>query len=389
MRLGDMNLNGYLDHNATTPVDPRVLEAMQPYFGGQFGNPSSRHRYGRLARSALDTAREQVAALVGAHPGQLLFTSGGTESNHLALRGALQALPPAGLACSAVEHPSLLRAAAMLEGAGGWRLSLLPVDDQGRVAGLSDGIDEHTRLVSVMLANNETGVIQDLGPVVAAAERVGAMVHTDAVQMVGKERVDFKALGVQLMSLSAHKLYGPKGVGALVRDRAVDLTPVLPGGGQESGLRGGTENLPGIVGFGRAAELALAELDERRGRVRALRDELERGLSDMVGVVVFGADAPRLPNTVMFAVEGIEGETLLMELDRQGLALSSGSACAAGSTDPSYVLSAMGVVPDLARGALRVSLGKDNDVGDVQRLLRVLGETTVGLKQMMALGAGW
>ena len=388
MRLSDMSLNGYLDHNATTPVDPRVLEAMQPYFGGQFGNPSSRHRYGRLARSALDTAREQVAALVGAHPGQLLFTSGGTESNHLALRGALQASTPAALACSAIEHPSLQQAAAVLQRSG-WQLNILPVDGQGRVAGLSDGIDEHTRLVSVMLANNETGVIQDLGPVVAAAERVGAMVHTDAVQMVGKERVDFKALGVQLMSLSAHKLYGPKGVGALVRDRAVDLTPVLPGGGQESGLRGGTENLPGIVGFGRAAELALAELDERRGRVRALRDELERGLSDMAGVQVFGADAPRLPNTVMFAVEGIEGETLLMELDRQGLALSSGSACAAGSTDPSYVLSAMGVGPDLARGALRVSLGKDNDVEDVQRLLRVLGVTTVGLKQMMALGAGW
>jgi len=367
-------MSGYLDHNATTPVDDRVLEAMLPYLGGQFGNPSSRHRFGRLARAALDQAREQVAALVGAHPGQVVFTSGGTESNQLALQGALQNETPARLACSAVEHPSVLSVAGLLQ-ARGWGLDTLPVDQQGGVTALQQGIGEHTRLVSVMLANNETGVLQDLQPVAERARQVGALLHTDAVQAVGKVEVDFAASGAQLMSLSAHKLYGPKGVGALIRDRAVDLSAVMPGGGQEDGLRGGTENLPGIVGFGRAAELAQAELAQRSAHLLALRTELEQGVAAMPGMLLFSMDAERLPNTLMFAQSVIEGETLLMELDRKGLAVSSGSACSAGGTEPSHVLQAMGVSPELARNAIRVSLGKDNDAADVQRLLKVLRET--------------
>jgi len=223
-----------------------------------------------------------------------------------------------------------------------------------------------------MLANNETGVMQDLAPVAELAHRVGALLHTDAVQAVGKVAVDFGASGAQLMSLSAHKLYGPKGVGALIRDRSVDLSPVMAGGGQEQGLRGGTENLPAIVGFGRAAELAVDELDGRQRQLLALRDELERGIAALSGTVLFGADARRLPNTVMFAQQWVEGETLLMELDRKAVAVSSGSACSAGSTDPSHVLTAMGVAPGLARNAIRVSLGKNNNTADVQQFLLVL-----------------
>ena len=366
-------MSAYLDHNATTAVDERVLEAMLPWFGSQFGNPSSRHRYGRLARAALDQAREQVAALVGAAPGQVVFTSGGTESNQLALQGSLAGQATARLACSAVEHPSVRQAAAVMRRSG-WGLDILAVDGQGRLVEPEQGIGGSTRLVSVMLANNETGVMQDLAPVAELARRVGAVLHTDAVQAAGKVAVDFAASGAQLMSLSAHKLYGPKGVGALVRDRALDLTAVMTGGGQEGGLRGGTENLPGIVGFGRAAELAQAELPQRRQQLLTLRTELEQGIAALPDMVVFAADAPRLPNTVMFAQPLIEGETLLMELDRNGLAVSSGSACSAGSTEPSQVLTAMGVDAGLARNAIRVSLGKDNEVADVQRLLRVLAE---------------
>jgi len=366
----------YLDHNATTPVDERVLEAMLPLLQTQFGNPSSRHRYGRLARAALDQAREQVAALVGAQANQVVFTSGGTESNQLALLGSLGGAGgglKGHLACSAVEHPSLTAAAAVLQRQG-WELDRLTVDAQGRLQLPRQGLHQQTRLVSVMWANNETGAVQDLAPVVAAAQRVGALVHSDAVQAAGKVAVDFAASGVQLMSLSAHKLYGPKGVGALIYDRAVDLTAVMAGGGQESGLRGGTENLPGIVGFGRAAELALAEMTQRQEHLLALRDELDSGIAAMDGTVRFAVDAQRLPNTLMFALQGIEGETLLMELDRKGLAVSSGSACSAGSTEPSHVLTAMGVAPELARNAIRVSLGKDNSRADVQRLLQRLGE---------------
>jgi cysteine desulfurase len=224
-----------------------------------------------------------------------------------------------------------------------------------------------------------------LAPVVEAAQRVGAVVHSDAVQAAGKLDIDFATSGVQLMSLSAHKLYGPKGVGALIRDRAVDLTAVMAGGGQEEGLRGGTENLPGIVGFGRAAELALAEMGQRREHLLALRDELIQGISatpELSGAVLFGVEAQRLPNTLMFALPGVEGETLLMELDRKGLAVSSGSACSAGSTEPSHVLTAMGVTPELARNAIRVSLGKDNGSAEVQRLLQLLRDLMVKFGRM-------
>lgn len=376
----------YLDHNATTPLDQRVVEAMLPYLGELFGNPSSRHRFGRLARVGLDQAREQVAALVGVSPAQVLFTSGGTESNLLALQGCLEALPKRArvsgrLLCSAVEHPSVLAAAERLQGRG-WRFERLPVDSQGRVVEVEEKVGDETRLVSVMLANNETGVLQDLEPVAAASRRVGAVLHTDAVQAAGKLPLDFAATGAQLMSLSAHKLYGPKGAGALIRDLSVDLLPVQQGGGQEAGLRGGTENVAAMVGFGRAAELAKSEMDRWMTHTRILRDQLEAGLSGFPEVTLFGAAAARLPNTVMFAVAGIEGETLLMELDRRGLAVSSGSACSSGSTEPSHVLLAMGVPAVSARNSVRVSLGRDNSAADVNRLLNALGQMISMLRKM-------
>jgi len=379
----------YLDHNATTPLDERVLEAMLPWLRGGWGNPSSVHAQGRAARAALEQAREQVAALAGAHPSQVIFTSGGTEANNAALKGVAARLPGARLAASAVEHASVQQPLAAL-GRAGWTVASIPVTDQGQVtaqaveAALRDG----ARLVSVMWANNETGVVNAIGTIAGVVRAAGAVLHTDAVQALGKLPVDFAASGAHLMSVSAHKLNGPKGVGALLVDKAVDLEPLLHGGGQEKGRRGGTENLAGIVGFGRAAELAQAELAARSSRMSALRQRLEHGLREQVPqAVVFAAQAERLPNTVFLALPGIDGETLLLELDRQGLALSSGAACGSGYSEPSHVLRAMGVTADLARCAVRVSLGAGNTEHDVDTLIAVLRQQAARLQAMAA--AAW
>ena len=371
----------YLDHNATTPLDERVVEAMQPYWHARFGNPSSLHRQGRLARAALDQAREQVAALVHAHPSQVIFTSGGTESNNLALAGATHGVAGR-LAVSAVEHASVLGPAQALaqEGRG---LDLIGVDEQGRVtpATLAAALRPDTRLVSVMWANNETGVVQDIAGLGAQVRAAGALLHCDAVQAAGKLPVDFAASGVQLMSLSAHKIYGPKGVGALVVDKALDLQPLSHGGGHERGLRAGTVNLPGIVGFGMAAQLAEQELAQRREHLSALRMMFEVRLRrELPDVAIAGVEADRLPNTVMVMVPGIDGPTLLMNLDDAGIAVSAGSACAAGSTAPSHVLLAMGVAPELARNAIRISFGKDNTTADVHALMAALCSRCVQLR---------
>lgn len=375
----------YLDHNATTPLDERVLDAMLPYLKGNFGNPSSAHALGRAARTALDTARRQVADLVGAHPTQVIFTSGGTEANNMALKGVAAALRPGRIVVSAVEHASL-RAPATALRAHGWDIATLPVDGQGRVQADALAAVEGAALVSVMWANNETGVLQDLPTLAEQARRIGALLHTDAVQAVGKVPVDFPASGVHLMSLSAHKLYGPKGIGALVLDRAVRIAPLLHGGGQEQGLRGGTENLAAIVGFGCAAELARAELEIRRQRLKNLVGYLGmRFAAELPDIRVFGEGAPRLPNTLFFALPGIEGQTLVQALDRKGIAASSGSACGSAHNEPSVVLKAMGIDPDLARCAVRVSLGKDNDSGDIDALVQALKEQAHALKNMAAL----
>ena len=361
----------YLDHNATTQLDPRVLEAMLPYLSGPSGNASSLHRYGRAARDAVERARGQVAALVGAQPQELIWTSGGTESNNLAIKGVTGDAPPARLLYGATEHPAVMEAAEALRGRG-WTVEAIAVDRDGLVdwkaleRQLAAG---PLRLVSLMRANNETGVIQDVGRAARLVHARGALLHVDAVQAAGKMPVDFSELGADLLSLSSHKIYGPKGIGALVAHAEVELTTLHHGGAQERGLRGGTENVAAIVGFGAAAELAAQELDARAAHALALRERLESGLRQIAGVVIFGERAERLPNTVQFALAGYDGEALLMQLDRKGYAVSSGSACASGLGEPSHVLIAMGYPRETAKGAIRVSLGKDSTADGVDQFL--------------------
>ncbi|MDB5968172.1 MAG: cysteine desulfurase [Hydrocarboniphaga sp.] len=366
----------YLDNNASTHLDPRVLEAMLPYLSGPAANASSLHRYGRLARDAVEAARAQIAQLVGAQPGEVIWTSGGTESNNLAIKGVAGNLAPARLLYGASEHPAVMEAAESLVSRG-WTVQAIAVDKLGHVvesalqAQLARG---KLKLVSLMRANNETGVIQDVARFAPAIHAAGAWLHVDAVQAAGKLPVDMAELGADLMSLSSHKIYGPKGIGALLVRADVELRPLLHGGAQERGLRGGTENVAAIAGFGRAAELVMQELEQRSAHLLPLRERLEAGLSSIPGLLIFGAGAERLPNTCQFALAGYDGEALLMQLDRRGIAVSSGSACASGSGEPSHVLIAMGYDAVTAKGAIRVSLGKDNTADDVDRLLAVLAE---------------
>jgi cysteine desulfurase len=373
----------YLDHNATTPLDPRVRDAMLVCLDAGPGNPSSAHSPGRRARAALELAREQVAALVGAQPRQVVFTSGGTEANNLALHGLAAFERPGVLALSPVEHPSVIEPARALE-AQGWRLDWLPVDGDGRVDVDAWQPDPETRIVSAMWANNETGVIEPVPELARKARASGAWMHCDAVQALGKLSVDVRAAGLDLVSLSSHKIYGPQGVGALIVDPAVDLAPLLRGGGQERGLRGGTENLAGIVGFGAAAALASEELASRRASAEGLVAQLVAGLQALDGVTLFAAEAPRLPNTLSFALDGLDGEALLLALDRDGLAVSSGSACHTGTGEPSHVLTAMGVPAAVARGAIRVSVGQANRVEEIDALLAALQSQAAALRRLVA-----
>ncbi len=363
----------YFDHNATTPLDPRVREAMQPYLDRFYGNPSGLYRLGRLCRSAVDTAREQVAALVGADPASIVFTSGGTEANNMALKGLPVTAERPLLLTGATEHPSVSEPAAFLANHGVAH-QCIPVDEQGLpdVAFVRDIDAARLHGVSLMLANNETGVIHPVAELAGIVRHKSGWCHCDAVQAVGKIHVDFKALGVDLMTISSHKLYGPKGVGALVIDRGVALSPLLHGGGQENGLRGGTESVAGIVGFGKAAELARIEQADRTRHLLSLRQQLESGLMELPGCRIFAAEAPRLPNTVQFAIAGYDGETLVMALDRKSIAVSSGSACASGAGEPSPVLTAMGIPAAVARGAVRISLGSGNTVDEIRHLLDAL-----------------
>ena len=379
----------YLDYNASTPLDERVLAAMTECMAGMPGNPSSTHQFGRASRARLDSAREQVAALAGVQPAQVIFTAGGSEANNLALHAVTAGQAAGRLAVSRIEHPSVLEPAGALTGQG-WQLDLIEVDEQCRVTAqaLAEKLHRDTRLVSVMMANNETGVIQDIAGLAAQARSAGAIFHTDAIQAAGKIALDFESSGVQLLSLSAHKIYGPKGVGALIVDKSLQLTPLIYGGGQEKGLRAGTENVAGIVGFGVAAELAKTQLQQRAVHARALRDSLEQGLARHQEITLFAREAERLPNTVQLAVAGIDGETLLMQLDRAGIAVSSGSACASGKNEASHVLMAMGVDADIARGAIRISLGKDTTETDIDTLLAAL-DKQIKWVQKAGQAVGW
>ncbi len=363
----------YFDHNATTPVDERVLEAMLPYLQTFYGNASSLYRLGRISRSAIETAREQLAELVDAQPSQIIFTSGGTEANNLALS---QIRPASAVAVSTIEHPSIIEP-VMGKRSVYRQLSLLEVNSDGlldfdAMAGLEFRKND---FVSLMLANNETGAIQDVARLVGYFNGQGVVVHTDAVQALGKIPVSFSELGVQMMSLSSHKIYGPKGCGALVIGKGAPIHAQISGGGQEQGHRAGTENVAAIVGFGKAAELIRKEWLEQSRKILELRQYLEQKLSFIPDTMIFSQYVERLPNTVLLAINGVEGEMLLMQLDQENIAVSSGSACSSG-TKSSPVLAAMGVSPELSKSVIRISLGKvvtkeDIDIF-IQKLTRIL-----------------
>lgn len=354
----------YLDYNATGPVRPAVAAAIAEALALS-GNPSSVHRAGRSARRAIETARAEVAALVGAGAGEIVFVSGGSEANHLALRGSGRAR----VLVSAVEHDSVLAAVPGAE--------IVPVDESGTIdlETLAERLaaDDRPALVSVMLANNETGIIQPIAAIAEIAHARGALLHCDAIQAAGKLRLDRVRLGADLISLSAHKLGGPPGIGALVVAPHVALTPLQTGGGQERGRRAGTENVPGIVGFGRACTLAAEGLDAY-GRLADLRDRAERQLLALApGARVFGASSPRLANTLCITMPGVPAATQVMALDLAGVMVSAGAACSSGKVRPSHVLRAMGAGPDEASSAIRISLGWNSDDGDVDQLIEAWG----------------
>ena len=357
---------------------------MLPWFKVNYGNPSSPHRAGTEARNAIKGARVQLAELIECQPDEIIFTSGGTEANNLALKGLLLEQKPGIFATSAVEHSSVLQPAKSLV-RNGWQHRQITVDETGQLKIAAYDAGESTALLSVMHANNETGVIN---PLKALADRIAdnTVLHTDAVQSCGKIPLSFRGLGVDMMSLSAHKLYGPKGIGALVAKKSLTLTPLIDGGGQESGLRGGTENVAAIVGFGAAAVVAKRELEQRQRQLDSLRNHLEQQLAQQLPqAVMFSRGVERLPNTLFFALPGIEGETLLMALDRQGIALSSGAACGSHHNEPSHVLAAMGVSAETARCSLRVSFGKDNVEDDVNRFVTTLKREVDQLNSFAAL----
>ncbi|MGE5471784.1 MAG: cysteine desulfurase family protein [Bacteroidota bacterium] len=378
----------YLDHNATTPLAPAVLAAMLPWLESLFGNASSRHEYGRAARRAIDQARQQVAAAVNAHPTEIVFTSGGSEANNLFLKGAAAALKPGLLAVSAIEHPCVLKPAAQLAKQG-WRVTQIAVDPSGVVdaTDYAEVLLGKPQLLSVMTANNETGVVQDVAALAAAAKAGGGWFHTDAVQALGKLPIDFRnlnAAGVHAVTLSAHKANGPQGAAALVLDKRVELQPLIAGGGHERGLRSGTENVAAIVGFGVAAELAAQRVAQCSVHWKAMQARLEAGLVRL-GARIFAVDARRLSNTTYFAFPDIDGETLVGKLDREGFAVASGAACSSANPEPSHVLRAMGVGPELARGAVRVSVGAGNSDAEIEQFINALQVTVGRLQGLTAL----
>jgi cysteine desulfurase len=377
----------YLDHNATTSLDGRVLEAMLPWMSAQSGNPTSRHVFGRNARSAIEHARAQVAEACGAYPSQVIFTASGTEANNFAVKGITASQEAAQILYSAIEHPCISRPAAALR-QHGFKNQAITVNGQGKlnVEHLQLLLSKPANLVSVMLANNETGVIQDIAGIAEQVKRSGAFMHTDAVQGLGKLALSFTDLNVHAMTVSSHKIHGPQGAAALILDKRVDIQPLLHGGGQERGLRSGTENVAAIVGFGMACELAVANLNSFASHTKVLRDQFEQGLK-LLNVTIFSNEVARIPNTSFFAVNGIEGETLVMALDRKGFAVASGSACSSDSTEPSHVLLAMGVSEDLARGAVRVSFGGHNSAQQVSNLLEALKNEILRLKQLTGIAA--
>ena len=380
-------MNGhYFDHAATTPVRHEVLEAMLPYFSEIAGNPSSIHMFGQNTKRALENSRQTVAELLGVAPKELNFTSGGTESNNLAIKGVAYANADRGrhLITTQIEHHAVLTTMQSLE-AQGFEVTYLPVDQHGMVdlQTLERSIRDDTILISVMLANNEVGTIEPLAEVAAIAKSKGALLHTDAVQAMGKMAVNANSLGVDLLTLTAHKFYGPRGAGGLYVRKGVRISPLLHGGHQEHTLRPGTENLPAIVGLATALRLACEDLDAESSRLRRLRDRLEATVWERIpDVSANGHPELRLPHISNLNFASVEGESLLMALDLQGVAVSTGSACTSGSTEVSHVLQAMGVEPALAQGSLRLSLGRETSEEDVEYVVEALVDIVDRLRQI-------
>jgi len=386
----------YFDYNATTPLLPAVADAMAAASRDLFGNASSVHYFGQQAKAAIDTARSSVASLIGADPSEVVFTGGGTESDNFAIRGAAEALEPAKrrhLIASAIEHEAVLNTLKALARRG-WKTTLLPVDQSGVVSAerLREVITDDTAIVSVMHANNEIGTIQPVAELSAIAHEHGALMHTDAVQSVGKIPVDVRTLGIDLLSLSAHKFNGPKGVGVLWIKRGTRLQAMQTGGKHERGRRAGTENVPAIVGMGVAAKLAADKLSSEAVRVGALRDRLEEGiLRTVTGTAINGARMSRVPNTTNISFDRIEAESLLIALDLEGVAVSTGSACSSGTLEPSHVLKAMGFPPHRTQNSLRFSLGVFSTQEEVDRVVEILPRLVEKLRGLtrkpQALGA--
>lgn len=382
----------YLDHNATTPVDPAVAAAMMRALQDLFGNASSVHYYGQQAKAAIDDARSAVAALVGAEPAEVIFTSGGTEADNFAIRGVAEALELTGrkhLITSGIEHEAVLNSFKALAKRG-WRTTVLPLDARGIVTpdSLRAAITDDTALVSIMHANNEIGTIQPIAELAAIARGHGALFHTDAVQSAGKIPVSVRTLGVDLLAVSAHKFYGPKGVGALWAKRGVRLSPFLSGGKQERNRRAGTENVPGIIGMGVAAQRAMAKMAAEAERLSALRDRLENGiLAAVPNTEVNGARDARVPNTTNISFERIEAESLLIALDLEGVAVSTGSACSSGTLEPSHVLKAMGLSSHRAQNSIRFSLGASNTEEHIDHVISILPRIVSKLRSLSAVGS--
>ncbi|MGE5559861.1 MAG: cysteine desulfurase NifS [Chloroflexota bacterium] len=381
----------YLDHSATTPTHPDVVAAMMPYFSDKFGNASSIHSFGREARKAVEAAREQVARLIGADPREIVFTSGGTEADNLAIRGVALANAKRGkhIITSSIEHHAVLHLCESLEKEG-YSVTYLPVDADGlvSVADVEKALRPDTILVTIMHANNEVGTIQDLAAISALLKPRNIYFHTDAVQSVGKIKADVNELGVDLLTLSGHKIYGPKGVGALYIRRGTKLESLAKGGSHERGKRAGTENVPGIVGLGKACEIAASELEQERERLMGLRDKLIRGISERISdVKLNGHPTQRLPHNVNVSIKYVEGEAMLLNLDMKGIAASSGSACTSGSLEPSHVLLAMGVPHEVAHGSLRLTLGRMTTAEDIDYVLDTLPEIVTRLRSWSPLAA--
>ena len=382
----------YLDHNATTPVDPRVADAMNDAVRGCFGNASSVHAFGQAAKAALDDARSAVAELLGARPNDVIFTGSGTEADNIAIRGVAEAALPGGrrhLIASAIEHEAVLNTLKALS-RHGWTSTLLPVGSGGGVepADLEAVITDETALVSIMHANNEIGTLQPVARLAEIAHRHGALFHTDAVQTAGKLSLDVTALGADLLSISAHKFNGPKGVGALWVRRGMRLVAPTTGGRQERNRRAGTENVPAIVGLGVAAGLAGGKLAAEAVRLGDLRDRLEAGLIDNVADSTVNGSGERVPNTTNLSFHGVEAEALLIALDLEGIAVSTGSACSSGTLEPSHVLRAMGLTPRRAQSSIRFSLGLGNTDADVDRVVDVVPRLVGRLRALSRSGAG-